>query len=416
MFCEQATKSALDQKCVCVCENLLIMATFDQRGQQVGNDGEDSAKFSNRGLGEQSRESDKPVVGREWDQERGELTLSKKERLPEGLSEVVINVTVGDIVIENCDDGEHPSYEVLARIRAKSEKQATEQYASVGKIFDIDLDGDSLSIDEKSDGGNISVINNGNVRGVFIGGSVSGTSVVIGNGVSIINGRVIGGQTESGAMLQQKIVKLRINPDQKINYSFDSTSGNIDVARISGKLVVDSSSGTTHIDQMCGELSIDASSGKVQVKELIGSLELDMSSGNIDIGSLFLEGDASIDTSSGSVSIGIVNPNLRVKADSSVGRFKYPSDFIVDKDKKAYSGFDIKGHFGEASASAPTLEVSMSSGSLRLDRAQMTEQKSAKKEPVVNKKEEYKCAYCGTPNPIGNTSCLACGSPRDEVV
>lgn len=85
------------------------------------------------------------------------------------------------------------------------------------------------------------------------------------------------------------------------NISIATSSGNIDVQQLTGKVRIGSSSGDINAGQLTGETDINSSSGCVRSESISGNAQISTTSGDITVGRI--DGTATIGASSGYVKV-----------------------------------------------------------------------------------------------------------------
>lgn len=347
---------------------------------------------------------------KEWNDRSKELTFLEKEKLPLNLKDIRVSMTAGDLVIENCLEDEEPSYTVTTVIRgANNEEDARKECGSTEESFQIDVTDSSFKLKEKNSGSGDVSFGNGNI--------------FVGSGNVVINGRVITGNSGSRISVDKKAV-LRIRPEQAEKFDIHNTSGDIDIADIKGKGRIRTSSGDIEVQTVDGQLSMRTSSGDIVIESITGESIITTSSGDVDVDFVYgessittssgavsikdleLNGNSIVRTSSGRISIGIVNSDLMVQARSNSGRFKNPSNFIMDEDSSGRMGCDIEGHFGEITDNSLELDISSSSGSITLRNSDRDVSERVTTE--VSVLEGYLCPFCDVENETFGR-CVACG-------
>lgn len=142
------------------------------------------------------------------------------------------------------------------------------------------------------------------------------------------------------------------------DYIIETSSGDIFLKDISGKLKARSTSGDVVIDNLSGNIDMQSTSGDQEYRKIVGNLETRATSGDIDIrdvkGNLYAKttsGDIEIDDVEGSLSLNATSGNLEgyrvLLADDSNAQSTSGDIYLEFLNELELIGFDLKATSGD---------------------------------------------------------------------
>jgi len=135
--------------------------------------------------------------------------------------------------------------------------------------------------------------------------------------------------------------------------NIDAVSGDADISDVDGSLSIDLTSGDVYGKRLRGNVAVDATSGDVVLREVSGDVRIDLTSGDITLQQE--RGELWIDTSSGDVSVEtVVEIDGRYEVDTSSGEivFRIPEN--------SSSSVDLETSGGRIHAKLPMVVESVS--------------------------------------------------------
>lgn len=146
-----------------------------------------------------------------------------------------------------------------------------------------------------------------------------------------------------------------------------STSGDVNVRGLSGKIELGSTSGDLEVEDIQGEISLESTSGDIEVEEISGSVSIRSTSGDIDINKFEGElkakstsGELTVDDGKGKISLGTtsgsiegryieITDDINLKASSGEISIEFVNDLeALNFDLQSSSGdLDVGNRSGE---------------------------------------------------------------------
>lgn len=342
-----------------------------------------------------------PNKQEKWDQGQGALTIETKEQLGTDLKEATIRLTQGSITVEG---GDVQVAQITTRMVISATTEAEAKKLALDRSNDMAIKKGlgSVTCESSYQDGVAGVGGN-----VFVGNIISTGEVWI-DGVRMTPNR----NGVVGPSVQREVV-LTVPRTNSLKYTLETRAGSVEVSdtkgecRVSthsadvevrqfeGELSMDGHSGDVEIERITGEIEINATSGDVEIDEFDGSVNLAVTSGDIKLKRATFVGKAnSIRATSGDVSVGVANPSLSLRAETSSGKIKTPSDrdFVITTDersKKKSGGVTIitsgsntisigggsggrnfiEGHFGNEDRPEAKVNIKATSGDVTISRA-----------------------------------------------
>jgi|SRR3989344_1429706 len=354
---------------------------------------------------EQTRRT--PESGVSWNPETRQLTQTERIELSPNLEIVDIEMTSGEVRIEQQDGDRAPQVIVETRIAADSESDARRQLKKLAQQTRIKASDRSVRIEalgqQISEFGNDAVVTNSIVGGsVHIGGQV------------IINGRQIPQNFPTNTFARREItVVLPKDRETTLNISSQAgntkidkirgnaniaiQSGNVQVKECVGNLEAKLTNGDVSIDKIEGKLTGQVTSGDLRVRQLRGTLNLTTTSGNITIHEAVLSGGGNrVSVILGDVHVGIGNRSLRLSAKTTSGDMDVDRrEFTPMRQNARAWGETIDGYYGTADL-APQLSINATSGDIVVEHTG----REIEPAPTTQVGNEYAdCSYCGSAYP-----------------
>lgn len=152
-----------------------------------------------------------------------------------------------------------------------------------------------------------------------------------------------------------------------------TSSGNVHVDNIDGPLELSSSSGDVTLAKTQGSVSVHTSSGNVSAEQLIGSVDLSSSSGDLTLAQAQVSGQNHLHTSSGNIQFsGTLDPRGNFQVDSSSGSITLvlPANSSFQLTISTSSGEIDNAFAGTTVGNAPhtTIGLETSSGDIQLQK------------------------------------------------
>lgn len=112
-------------------------------------------------------------------------------------------------------------------------------------------------------------------------------------------------------------IDLTVKVPAGLSLDIEDGSGEITLARVSGKTRIDDGSGSIAISNHQGDLRIHDGSGSIDIANVIGNVDIDDGSGSIEISKV--DGHVTIDDGSGSIDIDTVSKGVTIEDEGSGG-------------------------------------------------------------------------------------------------
>lgn len=163
-------------------------------------------------------------------------------------------------------------------------------------------------------------------------------------------------------------VRFEVQVPRSARYDFNkisTASGNINMASLSGDMVVHTASGDVTITDVSGKISAATASGEMRVKNVTGIVTARSASGNVDVQIARLEGAGNMEFASASGDVRVSAPSdLDGNVEMSTASGELRTDFPIQVESKDYGpGARARGRLGSGSRN---LRLSSASGNVSL--------------------------------------------------